>query len=80
MVGPRPEESRIVARYSAWHQERLMAKPGITGPMQVNGRGDLPFEERARLEIEYIKHHTLWRDVIILVRTIPAVLLGKGAY
>jgi lipopolysaccharide/colanic/teichoic acid biosynthesis glycosyltransferase len=80
MVGPRPEESRIVARYSDWHRERLNAKPGITGPMQVNGRGDLPFEVRAQLEIEYIRNHTLWRDAIILARTIPAVLLGKGAY
>ena len=55
LVGPRPEESCIVARYSEWYRERLMAKPGITGPMQVNGRGDLPFDERARLEIEYIQ-------------------------
>jgi len=80
MVGPRPEESRIVARYSEWFQERLMAKPGVTGPMQVNGRGTLSFEARARLEIAYIKQQTLWRDVVILVRTIPAVILGKGAY
>ena len=80
LVGPRPEESRIVARYSEWHRERLMAKPGITGPMQVSGRGDLPFEERARLEIEYVRRYTLWRDLSILLRTIPAVILGTGAY
>jgi exopolysaccharide biosynthesis polyprenyl glycosylphosphotransferase len=80
LVGPRPEELRIVARYSEWHRERLMAKPGITGPMQVNGRGDLPFEERARLEIDYVEHYALWRDVAILLRTIPAVILGRGAY
>jgi lipopolysaccharide/colanic/teichoic acid biosynthesis glycosyltransferase len=80
LVGPRPEESRIVARYGEWHRERLKAKPGITGPMQVNGRGDLPFEERARLEIDYIEHYTLVRDLCILIRTIPAVLRGDGAY
>jgi lipopolysaccharide/colanic/teichoic acid biosynthesis glycosyltransferase len=80
LVGPRPEESQIVARYSTWHRERLMAKPGITGPMQVNGRGDLPFEERARLEIEYIEHYALWRDLVILIKTLPAVILGRGAY
>jgi lipopolysaccharide/colanic/teichoic acid biosynthesis glycosyltransferase len=80
LVGPRPEESRIVARYGEWHRQRLMAKPGLTGPMQVNGRGDLPFEARARLEIAYIERYTLWQDVRILLRTIPAVILGKGAY
>ena len=80
LVGPRPEESRIVARYQEWYRERLAAKPGITGPMQVNGRGALSFEARARLEIAYIREHTLWRDVVILVQTVPAVILGKGAY
>jgi lipopolysaccharide/colanic/teichoic acid biosynthesis glycosyltransferase len=80
LVGPRPEESRIVARYGEWHRERLLAKPGITGPMQVNGRGDLPFEERAALEIAYIENYSLWRDMCILVKTIPAVLGGEGAY
>jgi lipopolysaccharide/colanic/teichoic acid biosynthesis glycosyltransferase len=80
LVGPWPEEWRLVARYSEWHRERLQVKPGLTGPMQVNGRGDLPYEERARLEIDYIEHHTLWRDVGILLKTIPAVILGKGAY
>jgi lipopolysaccharide/colanic/teichoic acid biosynthesis glycosyltransferase len=80
LVGPRPEEARIVARYSEWHCERLLAKPGITGPMQVNGRGDLPFEERARLEIAYIERYSLWRDICILAKTIPAVLRGDGAY
>jgi lipopolysaccharide/colanic/teichoic acid biosynthesis glycosyltransferase len=80
LVGPRPEESWIVAQYSEWHRERLKAKPGITGPMQVNGRGNLHFEERARLEIDYVEHHTLWRDLAILLKTIPAVILGRGAY
>jgi lipopolysaccharide/colanic/teichoic acid biosynthesis glycosyltransferase len=80
LVGPRPEESRIVARYPEWYRERLTAKPGLTGPMQVNGRGDLSFEVRAQLEIKYIKQHTLWRDFVILLRTIPAVIRGKGAY
>jgi lipopolysaccharide/colanic/teichoic acid biosynthesis glycosyltransferase len=80
LVGPRPEETRIVTRYSEWHRQRLTVRPGITGPMQVNGRGNLPFEERARLEIDYIQNYALWRDVVILVKTIPAVILGTGAY
>ena len=80
LVGPRPEESRIVEQYSSWHCKRLTAKPGLTGPMQVNGRGDLSFEERARLEIDYIENYTLLRDIEILLKTIPAIILGHGAY
>jgi lipopolysaccharide/colanic/teichoic acid biosynthesis glycosyltransferase len=80
LVGPRPEESAIVARFPEWYRERLAAKPGLTGPMQVNGRGDLSFEERAELEVKYIKKYRLWRDIVILIQTIPAVIQGKGAY
>ncbi len=80
LVGPRPEEARIVALYNDYQRRRLAVKPGMTGPMQVNGRGDLSFEERLRLEIEYIEHYSLWRDIQILCRTLPAVLRGKGAY
>jgi lipopolysaccharide/colanic/teichoic acid biosynthesis glycosyltransferase len=55
-------------------------KPGLTGPMQVNGRGDLPFKARLALELDYIEHYSLRRDITILLRTIPAVIRGKGAY
>ncbi len=79
LIGPRPEEARVVARYSDWHRRRLAVKPGISGPMQVNGRGDLPLDERVRLELEYIEHYSVWRDVLYLLRTIPAVLGGRGA-
>ena len=79
LVGPRPEETRIVARYSDWHRRRLAVKPGISGPMQVGGRGDLPLDERVRLEIEYIENYSLWRDIQILWRTLPAVAHGDGA-
>jgi lipopolysaccharide/colanic/teichoic acid biosynthesis glycosyltransferase/GT2 family glycosyltransferase len=79
LIGPRPEEARIVAHYNDWHRRRLAIKPGMTGPMQVNGRGDLPLDARVRLELEYIEHYSLWRDLVILMRTIPAVLRGKGA-
>jgi lipopolysaccharide/colanic/teichoic acid biosynthesis glycosyltransferase len=56
LVGPRPEETWLVERYTSWHRQRLRAKPGITGPVQVNGRADVPLSERVRLEVDYIKH------------------------
>jgi lipopolysaccharide/colanic/teichoic acid biosynthesis glycosyltransferase/GT2 family glycosyltransferase len=79
LVGPRPEEARIVALYNDFQRRRLAVKPGMTGPMQVNGRGDLPLSDRLRLEIEYIENYSLWRDLQILVQTLPAVWNGKGA-
>lgn len=80
LVGPRPEEPRVVAGYNDWHRARLAVKPGLTGPMQINGRGDLPLDERVRLELDYIAHYSLARDLAILLRTVPAVLRGTGAY
>ena len=80
LVGPRPEEAAVVARYTDDQRRRLAVKPGMTGPMQVSGRGDLSFEERLRLELEYIDRYTLGRDLVILLRTLPAVFSGKGAY
>lgn len=79
LVGPRPEEARIVDYYSDWHRRRLSIKPGLTGPMQVNGRGDLSLDERVRLELDYIENYSLWRDLKIIARTIPAVMRGQGA-
>jgi lipopolysaccharide/colanic/teichoic acid biosynthesis glycosyltransferase/glycosyltransferase involved in cell wall biosynthesis len=79
LVGPRPEEECIVALYNDYQRRRLSVKPGLTGPMQISGRGDLPFHERLRLELDYIDHYSLWRDVEILLRTFPAVWAGRGA-
>jgi lipopolysaccharide/colanic/teichoic acid biosynthesis glycosyltransferase/GT2 family glycosyltransferase len=80
LVGPRPEEPRIVAEYGDWHRARLRVKPGMTGPMQISGRGDLPLDERVRLELDYIEGYSLWRDLAILAKTVPAVVRGEGAY
>lgn len=80
LVGPRPEEAALVARYSDAQRRRLAVKPGMTGPMQINGRGDLPFDQRLALELDYIEHYSLRRDLAILLRTVPAVLRGTGAY
>jgi len=80
MVGPRPEAVNVVARYGPSHRRRLAVKPGTTGPMQVSGRGDLPLDERIRLELMYISGYRLLEDVKYLLKTIPAVCRGRGAY
>ena len=73
----RPQE---VAEYSAYQKRRLSAKPGITCTWQVSGRSDIPFPEQVRLDIEYIENRSLWLDISLLLRTVPAVLLARGAY
>jgi lipopolysaccharide/colanic/teichoic acid biosynthesis glycosyltransferase len=80
LVGPRPEEMRVVRLYNDWHRQRLAVKPGITGPMQVNGRAELSLDERVRLELDYVRHYSLWKDICILARTAVAVVSGRGAY
>ncbi len=79
LVGPRPEEARIVARYNAWQRRRLAVKPGMSGPMQVGGRANLSLAERLDVEIDYIENYSLRRDLVILWRTFPAVISGEGA-
>jgi exopolysaccharide biosynthesis polyprenyl glycosylphosphotransferase len=80
LVGPRPEQVELVRRYKPEHRFRLMVKPGLTGPMQVFGRGRLKFEERLAVEREYIENLSLSRDLRILALTIPSVFDGRGAY
>ena len=80
LVGPRPEQIEVVTRYTDDQRRRLAVKPGMTGPMQVSGRGNLPFEERLALELTYIGRYSLRRDLRILLWTIPAVVRGDGAY
>ena len=80
IVGPRPEQIELVKRYQPEHRFRLDVKPGMTGPMQVYGRGDLDFTERLAVELDYVENLSLARDLRILFQTIPAVLRGTGAY
>jgi lipopolysaccharide/colanic/teichoic acid biosynthesis glycosyltransferase len=80
LVGPRPEEVRIVQYYNDFHRVRLLAKPGMTGPVQVSGRGDLSLRARVELEIDYIQNYSLGKDLQILLKTIPVVIQGKGSY
>jgi exopolysaccharide biosynthesis polyprenyl glycosylphosphotransferase len=80
LVGPRPGFSWEVEKYEDWHRRRLEIAPGITGLWQVSGRSDLPFAEMALLDIWYTENWSLGLDFKILLRTIPAVILGHGAY
>ena len=80
IVGPRPEQLDLVERYAPEHQFRLQVKPGITGPMQVYGRGELTFEERLAVEREYVENLSLARDLRIVLMTLPAVFRRRGAY
>jgi lipopolysaccharide/colanic/teichoic acid biosynthesis glycosyltransferase len=80
LVGPRPPLPCEVEKYNAWHRKRLRVRPGITGPWQVSGRSLLPFEDMVRLDIYYIENWSLWLDFKILLRTIPVVFFGTGAY
>jgi lipopolysaccharide/colanic/teichoic acid biosynthesis glycosyltransferase len=79
LVGPRPT-SFDVSTYSLWHTERLEVIPGITGLWQVSGRSSVNFDERLRLDIEYIERQSFWFDLEILLRTFMVVLRGTGAY
>jgi len=80
LVGPRPEEEAVVALYDERQRQRLSVKPGLTGPMQVYGRGSLSFEERLALERDYLDNLTVSGDIAILLRTPGAVIKGDGAY
>lgn len=80
LVGPRPPVPREVAEYTLSDRRRLDMIPGLTCIWQVSGRGDIPFKEQVELDVQYIESQNFWVDVKILLSTIPAVLLGKGAY
>ncbi len=80
LVGPRPEEVRMVQRYTPWQSQRLLVKPGMTGAMQISGRADLSLDERVKLELAYMQSYSILQDLEILIKTLPTVLSGKGAY
>lgn len=80
LVGPRPPVPREVALYTLADRRRLDAVPGLTCTWQVSGRGDIPFPRQVQLDVDYIESQSFWLDIKLLLATIPAVLLGKGAY
>ena len=80
LVGPRPPIPVEVAEYSVWDRKRLEVTPGLTCTWQVSGRSDIDFKTQVNLDIDYIKRRSFVMDLILLLRTVPAVLSGKGAY
>ena len=80
LVGPRPPLPSEVKEYSLWDQKRLEVKPGITCTWQVSGRSDIDFENQVLLDIDYIQKRSPKFDMLLLLKTIPAVFSGKGAY
>ncbi len=80
LVGPRPPLPAEVMQYTLEDRKRLHIKPGITCIWQVSGRSNIPFKQQVRLDEQYIKSHGVFKDLILLLKTIPAVITGKGAY
>jgi exopolysaccharide biosynthesis polyprenyl glycosylphosphotransferase len=80
LVGPRPAILDEVDQYQDWHRKRLEVLPGITGLWQVSGRSDLTFDEMVMLDIYYAENWSLGMDLRILLRTVPQLLFGEGAY
>jgi len=80
LVGPRMIAPDEALRYGKWRLNLLTVRPGITGPWQVRGRNDITYDERVRLSMNYIRNYSIWLDLEILLRTIPAVLEARGAY
>jgi len=80
LVGPRPPLSEEVSIYKDWQRKRLSIKPGLTCLWLIRGRSDLPFDEWTRLDLEYINNWSLSLDFFILLKTIPVIISGKGAY
>jgi len=80
LIGPRPQIPPEVATYEDWHYKRLAVSPGVTGLWQVSGRSELTFDEMVIYDIYYIENWSPGLDFRILLRTIPAVLQGRGAF
>ena len=80
LVGPRPLPLRDFELLEPWHRKRYLVLPGMTGLWQIAGRSDLGFDDLVRLDFYYLEHWSIWLDISVLVRTIPAVIGARGAY
>ena len=80
LVGPRPLPIRDYHLLEPWHRKRYLVLPGITGLWQISGRSELTFDDLVRLDFYYLENWSIWLDVTILLKTIPAVFGRKGAY
>jgi lipopolysaccharide/colanic/teichoic acid biosynthesis glycosyltransferase len=80
LVGPRPPIPYEVAQYSAYQRQRLGVAPGITCIWQVSGRSDIPFPQQVEMDLDYINQQSFYLDIVLMFKTVPAVLKGRGAY
>jgi lipopolysaccharide/colanic/teichoic acid biosynthesis glycosyltransferase len=80
LVGPRPLPLRDHAMLEEWHKARCLVLPGMTGLWQISGRSGLSFDDLVRLDFTYLENWSVWLDVTIILKTIPAVIAGRGAY
>jgi lipopolysaccharide/colanic/teichoic acid biosynthesis glycosyltransferase len=80
LVGPRPLPLRDHARLADWHRRRYLVLPGITGLWQVSGRSELDFDDMVRLDFLYLERWSVLLDLVILLKTVPAVLRRRGAW
>jgi exopolysaccharide biosynthesis polyprenyl glycosylphosphotransferase len=80
LVGPRPPVPQEVDEYSLSDRRRLEVIPGITCIWQVSGRSDIPFDQQVELDVQYIQSQSFWTDIKLLLKTVPALLFGTGAY
>ncbi len=80
LVGPRPSLKYEYKYYDDWHKKRVAVKPGLTGLWQVSGRSNVTFQEMINLDLYYIENWSIILDIKIILRTIPVVLFGRGAY
>jgi lipopolysaccharide/colanic/teichoic acid biosynthesis glycosyltransferase len=79
LVGPRPAMPEEVAKYTVAQRRRLEVRPGLTCIWQISGRSQIPFAQQVELDLEYIRTRTFWGDIVIIFKTVPAVLFGRGA-
>ena len=80
LVGPRPLPERDYERLEDWHKKRYLVMPGITGLWQISGRSDLDFDDLVRLDFLYLERWSVFLDLSILLKTVPAVVLRRGSY
>jgi lipopolysaccharide/colanic/teichoic acid biosynthesis glycosyltransferase len=80
LVGPRPELPYLVDRYEDWQRQRFAVPQGLTGWWQVSGRSDKPMHLNTEDDLYYVQHYSLLLDIYILIKTVPILLSGKGAF
>lgn len=80
LVGPRPPLVREVVQYTDYDKQRLLVKPGCTGPWQVSERNNVGFKDMVELDLEYIENFSIWNDIKIIIKTVWVIIRPNGAY